>query len=73
MKHDYDKEISHLKKQINALEQENKKLLDTLIRHSKGDDTIKQKETFEPGSAQAIFRSSQARTKWNKPVGQTQT
>ena len=44
-----------------------------MIRHSKGDDTIKQKETFEPGSAQAIFRSSQARTKWNKPVGQTQT
>jgi len=57
MKHEYEKEFAHMKKQINALEQENKKLLDTLIRHSKGEDLSKTKESaYEAGSAQAIFR-----------------
>ncbi len=74
MKHEYEKEFAHMKKQINALEQENKKLLDTLIRHSKGEDLSKTKESaYEAGSAQAIFRQTQARTKWNKPVGPTTT
>jgi len=63
-----------MRKQINTLETENKKLLDTLIWHSKGEDLSKTKDsTFEAGSAQAIFRNSQAWTKWNKAVGPTQT
>lgn len=60
MKQDYEKEIAHLKKQLNAAEHENKRLLDTLIRHSKGEDVSKPKEQYASGSAAAIFRQSQA-------------
>lgn len=73
MRVEYEKEIHHLKKQLQAAEQENKKLLDTLIKHSKGEDILKSKDQFAPGSAQAIFRQSQARSNWNKPIGKTKT
>jgi hypothetical protein len=58
LKLDYEREIAHLKKQLKAGEDENKKLLDTLIWHSKGEEVHKPKEEFAPGSAAAIFRSS---------------
>ena len=75
IKRSFDKERNQLRKQIESLEAENKKLLDTLIRHSKGEDT-------EFGGAQSrggnvsghpLFRGTQNR-KFNKlggPVGKT--
>jgi hypothetical protein len=75
IKRSFDKERNQLRKQIESLEVENKKLLDTLIRHSKGEDT-------EFGAAQSrggqvsghpLFRGTQNR-KFNKlggPVGKT--
>ena len=37
-KAEFEKEIAQLKKQLKNSDKENKKLLDTLIRHSKGED-----------------------------------
>jgi len=77
MKDTYEKEIATLKKQLKAAEAENKKVLDTLIRVSKGQDpnSIQKEEQYTPGSAAAIFKGTQNR-KFNKlsgPVGKTQT
>ena len=69
-----EKEIS-LNKQVESLESENKKLLDTLIRHSKGeniDNAVSQKSAQVSGHP--LFKGTQSR-KFNKlsgPVGKTQ-
>ena len=76
MKDEFEKEIAMLKKQMHATEQENKKLLDTLIRHSKGEQSRMHKdENLAPGSAKAIFKGTQNRKfqKHQGPVGKTQT
>lgn len=77
MKVEYEREIAQLRKQLNSNEIENKRLLDTLIRHSKGEDLTRvgHQENYAPGSAGAIFKGTQNR-KYNKltgPVGKTQT
>jgi len=56
---------------VKSADIENKKLLDTLIRHSKGED-INQMSSREhaPGSAAAIFKGTSNR-KITGPVGKT--
>jgi len=74
MKADFEKEIAQLKKQLKNSDKENKRLLDTLIRHSKGEDLSKvnKQEEHAPGSAAAIFKGTQNR-KISGPVGKTHT
>jgi Ca2+-binding EF-hand superfamily protein len=72
----FDREKAQLRKQVESLEQENKKLLDTLIRHSKGDDQDPNQAQNRSGShvqGHPLFRGTQSR-KYNKlagPVGKT--
>lgn len=72
----FDRERNQLKKQVESLEGENKKLLDTLIRHSKGEDTemnAAQSRTGGQVNGHPLFRGTQSR-KYNKlsgPVGKT--
>jgi Ca2+-binding EF-hand superfamily protein len=75
LKRNFERERNQLKKQIESLEGENKKLLDTLIRHSKGeniDNAMSQKSSQATGHP--LFKGTQSR-KFNKlsgPVGKTQ-
>lgn len=74
LKEEFTQELNQAKKQIKALESENKKLLDTLIRHGKGEDLTKQgRENHPPGSAKAIFQGKRKFNKLSGPVGKTQT
>lgn len=71
----FDREKAQMKKQIESLESENKKLLDTLIRHSKGEDFEGGYSQNKSGQASGhpLFRGTQSR-KFNKlagPVGKT--
>lgn len=75
-KRSFERERNQLKKQVDSLEAENKKLLDTLIRHSKGEDTdmgITQSRAGTQANGHPLFRGTQSR-KYNKlsgPVGKT--
>lgn len=74
-KRKFDHEKNQLKKQVEALEAENKKLLDTLIRHSKGEDTEVRASHSRGGntSGHPLFRGTQSK-KFNRlhgPVGKT--
>ena len=76
-KRSFDRERAQLKKQVESLETENKKLLDTLIRHSKGEETEVGASQSRIGTGQItghpLFRGTQSR-KFNKlsgPVGKT--
>lgn len=74
-KRTFDRERNQLKKQVEALEAENKKLLDTLIRHSKGEDTDVRASNSRSGhtSGHPLFRGTQSK-KFNRlqgPVGKT--
>ena len=73
-KAEFEKEIAQLKKQLKNSDKENKKLLDTLIRHSKGEDLsrMSKQEEHPAGSAAAIFKGTQNR-KISGPVGKTHT
>lgn len=74
IKRSFERERNQLKRQIESLENENKKLLDTLIRHSKGEDTAAgYGQRAAPASGHPLFRGTQSR-KYNKlagPVGKT--
>lgn len=76
MRRSFDREKAQLRKQIESLELENKKLLDTLIRHSKGEDTENNFASARAGSqvqGHPLFRGTQSK-KFNKlagPVGKT--
>lgn len=75
LKRNFEKERNQLKKQIESLEGENKKLLDTLIRHSKGKNTELSESQNRSGqvSGHPLFRGTQSK-KYNKlagPVGKT--
>lgn len=76
LKRSFDREKAQLKKQVESLESENKKLLDTLIRHSKGeehDPMLSQSRTGGQVQGHPLFRGTQSR-KYNKlagPVGKT--
>lgn len=65
------RELAQVKKQLQTTERENKKLLDTLIRHSKGEDVSKMsRDEAPPGSAAAIFKGT-TNKKIHGPVGKT--
>ena len=77
IKKNFERERVQLKKQVESLEGENKKLLDTLIRHSKGEETDVRSSQHNRSNVQAnghpLFRGTQSR-KYNKlagPVGKT--
>ena len=73
LKEEFTHELAQAKKQIKTLEMENKKLLDTLIRHGKGEDLTKAgRENHPPGSAQAIFQGRRKFNKMGGTVGKTQ-
>jgi Ca2+-binding EF-hand superfamily protein len=75
IKRNFERERTQLKKQIESLESENKKLLDTLIRHSKGEAPemeVPQSRSNQV-SGHPLFRGTQSK-KYNKlsgPVGKT--
>ena len=78
-KRTFEREKNELVKHIESLEAENKKLLNTLIRHSKGEDTEmgnnshSRPHTGQVSSGHPLFRGTQSR-KYNKlsgPVGKT--
>ncbi len=70
MKDEFEKELAALKRQLKATDTENKKLLDTLIRHSKGEDANQTSHhEHAPGSAAAIFKGTNR--KISGPVGKT--
>lgn len=75
IKRNFERERTQLKKQIESLESENKKLLDTLIRHSKGEapDIEVSQNRSNQASGHPLFRGTQSK-KYNKlsgPVGKT--
>lgn len=75
IKRNFERERTQLKKQIESLESENKKLLDTLIRHSKGEapEMEAPQSRSNQVSGHPLFRGTQSK-KYNKlsgPVGKT--
>lgn len=75
IKRTFDRERNQFMKQIESLEAENKRLVDTLIRHSKGEETDLGMSQSRVGqvSGHPLFRGTQGKkyNKLNGPVGKT--